>query len=827
MKDIFRLSYLLLIFILFGCGKTQTKETPLAVTPKYAGKIALKGVQQDVEVLFDNYGIPHIYAKNQEDAYFALGYLQAQERIAQMELLRRLFTGQLAEVLGDKFVASDITNKTVGVAENARQSAKALREGANTPFKKSMQAFLGGINTYLAGLTPATRPKDLLPTPKAYVLEDVFGLTAGFLYGFSAYEVLSDVLTDQLVNKLGDAKYLEDLSIQTGKPVNASFPAKNASATTTLNNPNKKNKAVDSQLLATAQKLTDHFSYGLKNSNGWALSGKITTTGKAYHLSDGHAKMGKPDLIYEAHLIYPGQDVYGLFVPMTTLMLIGHNRNIAWGTTAMLSDDTDLYREKVNPDNPDQVWENDRWVAMKKRKETLKILRNGKVIDSSFYVKSTRHGPVINDVDASINDKAPITLSYTGFKFNESWLQSFFNVMSATNLQTFKQAISTAIAPGTNIQYADKDNNIAWFAVSKLLKRPAHVNSKLILDGASGKDEPLGYYSFAQNPSSVNPPSGFVYSCNNQIGKVDGKLYPGYYVAGIRAKRLNKILSSGKKFSVEDVRKIMADDTSPFYKEVCQEVLKVLENEGVLSKSPQHKQVANLLKNWKGNHSVDAQEPIAFYQLLYQILVNTVKDEVGAKLFAALFSGTAPLYDVLDRSLERLLFNNSSVWYDDVTTNNLKETRKQIFAKSFDATVNALAKQNLFGKTWGELHTHVYVSLPALFTGQPDSVYNVGPFPFAGGLNVLNKTEFDLSQGANKGLYNVSKTEGAVNRNIVDFANIANSWGGIPTGQSGVPTSKFYSNQVLLYNSGKLRKMLMNRADIEQTSTRLVLVGHK
>ena len=538
------------------------------------------------------------------------------------------------------------------------------------------------------------------------------------------------------------------------------------------------------------------------------------------HVSDTHATLKKPDVAYEAHLVYPEQDFYGLFIPMTTMVLIGHNRDIAWGTTAMLSDD----REKVNPDNPDQVWEDDQWVEMKKRKEVIKILKDGKVVDSSFYVKSTRHGPMINIVNGLINGKAPVTLSYTGFKFNESWLQSFFNVTNAHNLDEFKRAVSTVVAPGANIQYADKEGNISWFALTKLLKRPTHVNSKLILDGASGKDEPLGYYTFAQNPSSVNPPRGFVYSNNNQIGKVDGKLYPGYYVPGVRAQRIQALLGSGKKFAKDDVQKIFMDDISPLFKAMSQEILKVLKDNVVLDKTPQHKEVAKMLKNWQGGHAVNAKEPGAFYQLLYQVLKNMVEDETGTKLFNMFFAGATPLYDVLDRSLERLIFNESSVWYDNVNTKNVKEDRQQIFAKSFDTAVNNVIEQGLLNKSWGQLHQHLYVNLPALFTGNPDSVYNVDPFPFAGGMNVLNKTEFDFLAGAGKGNYNVAKTEGAVNKNLVDFSNVAQkSWGVLPTGQSGFPASRFYKDQAPLYNKGDLRKMLMNRADIEKVSTKLVL----
>ncbi|EAY27610.1 penicillin acylase family protein [Microscilla marina] len=798
-----------------------TQHYSFAQLPQYSGKKTLQGLHQKVEVLFDNHGIPHIYAQSLEDAYYALGYVHAQERISQFELFRRLGTGTLGEVLGAFGASFDVPTRTVGIVENAKKSAKALRDGPNTPFKKSMNSYLAGVNAYLAGLTPETRPKDLLPTPAAYTLEDIYSWINYFLYGFAALEVSSDAITDQLVSRLDNPAYLKDLNIQNGTPVNRSFPPRPGSKF--FKGKYKKRKRIGKKLLKTLANFQDKFKIVAKNSNGWALSGRLTTTGKPMHSSDGHTPLSKPDTFYEAQLVYPGQDLYGNWIPFSPFALIGHNRDIAWGTTAMLHDDTDLYRERLNPANPNQVWVNDHWQDMKTRAETIRIIQSdGTLKDSIFEVKITRHGPIINNVDGNIKGEDPISLFFTGFKFNESYLSTFFNIANSKNLATFRRSVRGLTGIGANIQYADKKGNIAWFTAARFLRRPEHVNSKVILDGASGKDEPLGYYPFKSNPRSINPPSGFVYSNNNQIGRVEGLLYPGYYVAGTRSKRIKKILRSGKRFSQEDLRKLFEDDKSPTFKKISRVVLRTLASHPVLNKTANHAKAAQILQSWKGDHPLDTKGPIVFYQLFYQLLKYTMEDEVGSDLFQSFFTGVTPLYDVLDRSFEGLLLNRSSIWFDDVSTTHVKETRRDIFAKAYDAAVNALVEFGSMEQVWGEVHQQFYANLPAAFTGQTEG--NLGPYPFKGGINTLNKTELDLLAVATSGNYSVAKTSGPVNRTLVDFSDIGkNSKGVLPTGQSGVPNSPFYQDQVELYNNGLLRAMLMDREDIEKVSTVLLL----
>ncbi len=804
-------------------------QATLAQIPKYAGKTTLQGLQQNVEVFFDGYGIPHMYAENIEDAYYAFGFVHAQERIAQFEVFRRLGTGTLAEVSQSPgAVSSDVAVRTVGILEAARQTVKAFNEAPNTDYKKALSSYLAGINAYLATLTDENRPKDLpRKTPQQYTLEDLFATFINFQFGFTSLGIHSDAVTTQLKDILNDPAYFEDLSVQTGKPINKSFPERSGDSKRPSHRFEKTKQPMGKPLFQALTGITTHYEkYGLKNSNGYAIAGEKSTTGNPFFSSDGHIGLSKPDLFYEAHLVYPGQNLYGLFFPFSIWCLIGHNQNTSWGVTVMLNDDVDLYKETINPHNPHQVMFNGQWVDLQTRQETIQILQDDNTLrDSTFEVQVTPHGAIISNVNGFIAGEDPVSLYNVPFRFPDRTMEAFFGINNANNLRQFKKAAKKHIGPGYNVQYADKDNNIAWFAVAQLLKRPDHVNSKMILDGASGNDEPLGFFPFKKNPRSVNPTSGFIYSANNQIGKVDGKPYPGYYVAGTRAKILKKKLKSQPKFSSEDLQKLFKNTKSGVFKKLKDKVLNELQSHPILTKSADHQKAVNILGNWKGNHKLKSKGPLVFYQLYYQLLKSIFEDEIGRDVFEVFFQGGTPLYDVVDRSFVDILNNESSVWYDNVTTLHQQESREDIFAEAFDNTVKKLVETGLLGSTWGDVHTQLYTGFPALFlVPEQLSNFNLGPFPFVGGINVLNKSELDLFAVGTSGDYRVAKTSGAGNRTLVDFSGIKKkSLGVIPTGQSGVPGSPFYQDQAALYNSGQLRPMLQKRSEIEKQSSKLIL----
>jgi penicillin amidase len=362
---------------------------------------------------------------------------------------------------------------------------------------------------------------------------------------------------------------------------------------------------------------------------------------------------------------------------------------------------------------------------------------------------------------------------------------------------------------GLNVMYGDRDGNIAWWAAAKLIKRPDHVNSKLFLDGAGGKDEPLGYYDFSQNPRSENPPAGYVYSANNQPETLTGKLYPGYYVPEDRAGRIVQYLDSATGWSVESTQKMTTDGTSMVFAEVTAEILATLHGDSILQRTPGHAKAFEILKNWDGSHPITGVAPTIFTMLLSCIMENSMADELGDDDYRVFNSS-----HLMKRTIAVIIKNDTSRWWDDIRTPAVKETRQMIFARSFDQAIDALSRQlgpDITAWQWGTVHTLEHDHL--LGRQKPlNRLFNVGPFAAMGGNETLVNLGFTLNT---QGRYPVRF--GPAMRIIIDFADIENSLSVNPTGQSGFFLSDHYADQAVLFNTGKFRKQMMSRAEIENS----------
>lgn len=790
---------------------------------KYSGEVKLKGLSREVKVYFDKFGIPHVYAQTEQDAYYAMGYLHAQERWGQLEFYRRLSSGTFAEIIGKAGVPSDQLVRTVGVTENAKKSAKLLREGPKTRFKTIVLAYLAGINEYVeTGELPLEFT--LLKIPRAqFTLEDLFGFS-GLLSFQLALGFRSELVLNKIKSKLGQ-QYLKDLEYQFGTPITPTYP-KNQERGAVPKKPDFRGK-VDSKKERLKIGTPDrHLAQGISTqfnkipglatwlgSNGWVLSGKKTRSGKVIFSNDTHLGVSAPGIWYEVHLNYPGVNLYGYLIPLGPTVMIGHNNYLAYGNTSWLVDDLDFFQEKYKAGSHYQIEQDGQYVNLTLRQETIKV-RGGD--DVKIIVKSSQRGPVINDLMPGLTkDNEPISMYWVFDKFPNSMYKSFYELSIAKNIQEAEKAVSQLKAPSLNVMYGDQEGNIAWWACAKLLKRKPGVDSKMIMDGSKTSNEPLGYYDFAQNPRAINPPSGFVSTANNQADKVDGQLYPGNYVAGVRQQRLMDLFGTNKKWNYVDMQDLMMDDTSPLFVKISKEVLKVLKNDPALFKTPNHAYAAQLLRDWKGKHSTKAKAPVVFAKLLYYLIKNTMADELGEQLFGEMLPKGGFMNEIISRTYPKLFFKEASIWWNNVNTNEGSESRQQIFAQSFDDAVRELTKQypNTQDWRWGKVHQITYLNYTQ------DKAFTVGPFETGGGMDVINKFGFSLS---NAKLYQV--TDQPSQRMVIDFySRSRRSFGVLPLGNSGNPKSIFYQDQVTLYNKGKMRRQLTNEWDIKRGSSLLKL----
>ncbi len=783
--------------------------------PAYSGIIKLDGLIAEVEVLYDDFGVPHIYAQNEEDAYYALGYVHAQDRLFQMEMIRRAASGRLSEILGSDLLKVDKLFRTLGFHQFAKENAKKFMSSDTAAYQKDVLAYLKGINQFIrTGKTPLEFT--IIGIPKEeFKPEDIY-LAVGFMsFGF-AEGLRADPVLQKIKTEYGD-EYLRDLAIQT--PADAEI-IKNYDVMNDVSRLAQNNKkptlatTKDSQINTLITSLSESISQLpvplFEGSNGWVISANRSTSGFPILANDTHIGFGQPAVWYEAHIEYPGFSFYGHHIAGLPFGVLGNNRFCGWGFTMFENDDVDFFMETLNPENPKQVKFKDQWEELKSWNEIIHI--KGKE-DVTFEVRSSRHGPIINGIIEHTKEEGdPVALSWLLTQTPNETLDAIYRLNHASTFGEAQKAASLISAPGLNIMYADTDKNIAWWAVAKLPIRPKHINSKLFLDGASGNDEYLGFYDFSKNPHSINPPWGYVSSANNQPDSVEGVLYPGYYFPKARAGRIVEFLKQDRHWSQEDMKIINLDVMSITHPEVAKEMASVLKTLNKTAYDP----IIQQLDAWDGNHKSTDTAPSVFYNMLSQIMYATMSDEIGATATKTILSTS-----IAKNSYTTFLKNNNSPWWDDIRTKESKETRTAIFEKSAIKTLEILAKTcgpKPEQWTWGKIHTLTHAH--PLATVKPlDKFFNVGPFSVDGGSEVINNLSFSLDT---TGYFPV--TSGPALRKITDFSTIENGETVSPSGQSGNVMSPFYDDQGKMFATGKTRKMLMNRKEIENNvSHKLIL----
>jgi len=757
--------------------------------PTYSGEITLNGPIATIEVLFDGYGIPHIYAQNETDAYFALGYVHAQDRLFQMEMLRRAASGRLAEIIGPDLVKVDKLFRTLRLNQFAEKQAAKFLNADTASFQKAALAYHKGVNEFIRnGKTPLEFTIMGIPktefTPKDMYLAVGF-MTFGFAEGFRV-----DPVMQKIKSQWGD-EYLKDLAINT--PADAARIPSFKGEVKTL-----------TPLIATIREAIEAIPVPLlAGSNGWAISGAKTKSGKPILANDTHIGFGQPAVWYEAHIEYPGFSFYGHHLAGVPFGALGQNNFCGWGITMFENDDLDFFVETTDASHPNQVKRGNNWEPVEVVNETIKVKGQPDVLHE---VKISSHGPIVNGIVGNIEEGGDwIALDWQLLHGDNLALTAFYQLNHASSFAEANAAVSKLSSPGLNLMYADVAGNIAWWALAKLPIRK-NMSSKFFLDASTGLDDYAGYYDFTKNPQSVNPPSGFVYSANNQPDTVGGNYFPGYYYPKDRAGRLERLLSEEKIWTIEENKSINLDVISQQAVKVAKEMSLVLEGKA----SPEYESLRSILSQWDGRHQVNDVGPSVYYNMLSQIIYLTMADEIGKDALKSIANGS-----VMKNSYLMLLSNDSSAWWDNVNTTEVKETRTDIFTQAAANTLSLL-KQTCGADpsdwTWGKIHTlkhnHPLGAIKLL-----DKFFSVGPYPVPGGNEVINNLMFDLDT---TGYFPVEG--GPALRKIIDFSDLGNGETASPSGQSGNVMSEFYSNQAEMFANGGFRKMLMRKEDIEKVA---------
>ena len=761
------------------------------LTPNYAGEIALKNLSEKVEIHFDAIGVPHINAQNQQDAYRALGYVHAQDRLWQMELIRRIAAGRLAEIFGEKLIETDTFMSGLGIEESAQETIQNLDKQSEM-YQLSM-AYLEGVNQYIAeGQTPVEFT--IVGVEKEmYTLKDMYNVFGYMAFSFAVAHK-TDPLLSEVKEVLGE-NYLNELI--DAESQNLTFIK------------SEKNPQIKAAFGVAMQKLFEVLPISpFIGSNSWVLGPEKTKNGKVIFANDPHIGYAQPSVWYQSHIKTPDYELYGFNLALIPFPLLGHNSDYAYGLTMFENDDVDFYIEENNPANAMEYKTATGYETYQLIDKRIKVKGQEDLV---YQIKVSQHGPIMNNIIKHLDDERPIAMQWIYTALENTILEVGYEISHAKNLTDFKKGASKLHAPGLNMMYGDAKDNIAWFASGKLYRYRDSLYTKTYLEGASGDDEILEYLDFEENPQAVNPSWHYVYSANNQPAVVGGKLYPGYYLNESRAKRIVDLVAPKDDWTKEEVAEMMNDVTAPVAPPIIANFIKSLDKTAL---SPSEKIALSNLRNWKGNFDTDEIGPVIYNRIVYEFQKNTFSDEMG-KAFNQ-FSNTPLIEKVLPVQMAR----EESVWWDDVSTKDKVENKQDIVMKSFKNAFLFLQNQlgeNVENWTWDRVisveYKHTLGAIPAL-----RSLFNVGPFVTSGGDQVINNQIYDIDS---TGYYKVKA--GPSTRRVIDFSDVENSLAILPTGQSGRVFSKHYKDQAAKYLHGDYMPMQLNQAAILKSQQVLVL----
>ena len=650
---------------------------PVVTICQSGGKLVLPGLKEEVTVRKDARGIPYIDAKNDDDLYFAQGYVTASDRLWQMDLMRRLARGETAEIFGTQTLEEDKRWRRFGFASIAEASLREL----SPQLQSALSNYARGVNAYMATLDEKTTPIEfriLQYKPREWKPSDTV-VIGKILADALSTTWRNDLLRAQLQKTLSPEKFTDvnnqvtpyDVVIfgkdsVTSKPLVGEVPRISEGL---LGAAEK-----DAALRESSLSRVGLFAEDLAASNNLVVSGKRTADGKSILANDPHLQATAPGIWYLVNLSSPTMRVAGVAVPGGPGVVLGHNANIAWGATNVGPDVQDIYEETLNA-NGEYKTPNG-WAKATIRKETINVRTSVFKTDTTpvtIDVMETVHGPVILE-----DGGKKYALKWTALDPKNNEFEAFFGLNRAKNWQDFKNALKTYGGATQNFVYADVKGNIGWYAGGRIPIRRTG-DGAFPYDGSTNAGDWTGYIPFNELPNLYDPPSGLIVTANQRIVGTDYK-YPqiGRDVASPwRARRIWDRLSAKSKITMDDVRDAQYDDLNMPLDMMAKAIVK---------SASASNETLEVLRNWDGRMTPDSRGAL---------LANEIRICVGNKL--ADENRSIPASIIRERVLERAMREGLTRWI---------ASADQVL-RTCDATVRAsLADPKRFGAdpttwTWG------------------------------------------------------------------------------------------------------------------------------
>ncbi|MBZ5599988.1 MAG: penicillin acylase family protein [Acidobacteriia bacterium] len=780
----------LLLVIVVG-GAAWLYSVARSALPQLDGTLQARGLAAPVRITRDAHGVPTIEASNLDDLLFAQGYVTAQDRLWQMDAMRRFAAGELSEVLGPDLVKHDREQRILGM----RVAARKIVEVASSADRAHYQAYAQGVNAYIDS------HHDRLPiefrilhyTPGPWSPEDSALIAAQMVKDLNLYHSDVALVREKILAKLGP-ELTADLY------VNSSWrdrPPTQARPTLEDNSDDDSDSGVDSSVASRVgttptPALSPEFESDpplVVGSNDWVVSGEHTVSGKPLLSNDMHLGHQMPNLWYEAHLRCGDFDVAGVTLPGAPYVIVGHNQRIAWGFTNVGPTVNDVYVETFNPDG--QYLTPAGWKQPEHRTEIIHV--KGKP-DVTVDVVVTRHGPIVSELVPGETRKLALRWTlYDGIR------NSLLDVDTAQNWEQFRRAFSQFEAPGQNVVYADVDGNIGYQTTGKVPVR-ASGDGSLPENGSDDAHEWIGYIPFEKLPTVYNPASGIIATANGRIVP-DGYPYSisTEWEAPWRTARIYRVLESGKKFSAADMLALQTDIYSEADRFFAERFVYAVDH--AKNPSPRTKQAAELMRAWDGRMTADSAAPTIAYRARRELTRLLLEPKLGIAP-----KDEQPAQATL--SWKSYRWAMQSVWLENVLSHQSRRWLPEAYA-SYDELLSAAVEAAVSG-----------TDAPQDLNSWKWRAFNAVEIehPILGRVPILERWAgpgVQPQSGSGYTVKAVTRSHGPSERMTVDLSDLDHSTLNLVTGQAGNFLSPYYMDQWKAWYEGSTFLLPFSREAVQ------------
>ncbi len=808
-----RSSRLFLLPLIALLGVTAA-ENPRSVNAQQAAStISVPGLRAPVTVRRDERGIPYIDAANDDDLYFAQGYVTASDRLWQMDLLRRNVRGEMAEIFGEAALGEDKRHRMFGTAQVVEETAKHLPPNLSL----ALDAYAKGVNAYIDSLNDKTLPVEfrlLQYKPRPWVPADslcVGKLLAEYLSNSWQLDIMRGAMMSLPKEKrdalLPETSPLDVIVVGSDRPKTAritprAFKTQSIPAPISVDVLNQLKESLESQrrsfeLLGLPAPGLDTF----QASNNWVVSGRHTASGKPLLANDPHIPASVPNIWYQTELIAPGMHVAGVTFPGAPGIVIGHNDFIAWGATNLGPDVQDVYIEKFDKANPGRYLTPRGWVEAQVRHEQINVRKNPidpkSIQPQTIDVTVTRHGPI-----AVEKDGLGYALRWPALDPANLEIAGIFDANRARNWKEFTEGLSKYSGPTQNFVYADVDGHIGYYGAGKIPIRKSGDGS-VPYDGATDDGEWTSYIPFAKLPHSFDPPSGIIVTANQRIV---GKDYPYFlshnWAPPYRARRIYDLLSANPKLTIDDFRKIQGDTYSIAMTTFARAAANMFRRNmsGHLEAREQAAKVADEFQSWDGMMNADSKMAALVSQMRGLFRTRILSAALGPDLYSNYnWAQSEILIDRIATDEPREWLPKEFKSYEDLFGASYVEARNNL-----TRSIGADESQWTWGKIAVVRFNHYLTAAPLV-----GAQFAIAPFP----------------QNGSGGSVNVGSSVSM--RFIADPGDWDKTQNGIPLGESGIPNSPHWKDQLDDWRNVTPRALPFTKASIESATKETMVLTPK